>query len=62
VNNHLYVDAALDEVWGTGDDVSEDFLSNGVKLITANVNWNASGGTYAYIAFAEMPFKYATAR
>jgi hypothetical protein len=41
-----------------------DFLSNGVK-VRGDMNygyWNASGGTYAYMAFAESPFKYATAR
>ena len=39
-----------------------DFLSNGFKL---RYNWsdtNANGGTYVYIAFAENPFKYTTAR
>jgi hypothetical protein len=39
-----------------------DFVSNGFKILNNNVNWNASGGTYIYMAFAEMPFKYANAR
>jgi hypothetical protein len=42
--------------------VQEDFLSNGFKLRNTNVDWNASGGTYIYMAFAESPFKYANAR
>lgn len=39
-----------------------DFLSNGFKFRGSNTNWNASAGTYIYAAFAEQPFKYATAR
>ena len=39
-----------------------DFLSNGFKLRTDHNNINGSGGTYIYMAFAEMPFKYANAR
>ena len=35
---------------------SIDFLSNGFKLRGTNSNaWNASGGTYIYMAFAEEP-------
>ena len=34
-----------------------DFLSNGFKLRGTNSNaWNASGGSYIYMAFAESPF------
>ena len=33
-----------------------DFLSNGVKLRINNANWNESGGSYLFIAFAENPF------
>ena len=32
-----------------------DFLSNGFKLRSTNVDANASGGTYIYMAFAEFP-------
>jgi hypothetical protein len=39
-----------------------DFVSNGLKIVNDNINWNASGGTYIYMAFAEMPFKYSNAR
>ena len=38
-----------------------DILSNGFKLRTTHAGKNASGGTYIYAAFAESPFKYATA-
>ena len=38
-----------------------DFLSNGFKL-KATANGNASGGTFIFMAFAEVPFKFANAR
>ena len=42
-----------------------DMVSNGFKLRKGGSGWldqNASAGTYIYMAFAEMPFKYANAR
>jgi hypothetical protein len=39
-----------------------DLLSNGFKLRTTSSNYNGSGNTYIYMAFAENPFKYANAR
>ncbi len=39
-----------------------DFLSNGFKLRNSASAYNASGGTYIYMAFAENPFKYSLAR
>jgi len=39
-----------------------DYLSNGIKIRNTNVNWNADGGRYIVMAFAEQPFKYANAR
>ena len=33
-----------------------DFLSNGFKLRTSSGQWNTSGGTYIYMAFASEPF------
>jgi hypothetical protein len=39
-----------------------DFTSNGFKLKINQTNVNASGNNYIYMAFAEMPFKYANAR
>jgi len=38
------------------------FLSNGFKVRTTNTAMNASGSDYLYMAFAESPFKTATAR
>jgi hypothetical protein len=39
-----------------------DFYSNGFKLRTTLTSSNANGGAFIYMAFAEMPFKYANAR
>ena len=33
-----------------------DFLSNGFKIRDSGNGWNASGGTYVYMAFAKQPF------
>jgi hypothetical protein len=42
--------------------VELDFVSNGIKLRDAPNQFNVSGATYVYLAFAEQPFKYANAR
>ena len=50
---------------GSGAEVTAnaiDFLSNGVKLRNSSQAENNSSGEYIYIAFAEVPFKYANAR
>jgi hypothetical protein len=39
-----------------------DILSNGFKLRGSYSEWNTSGGTFMYAAFAENPLKYALAR
>jgi hypothetical protein len=39
-----------------------DFLSNGFKIKRTGGDFNASGGTYIYMAFAENPFKNSLAR
>ena len=39
-----------------------DILSNGWKMRTSGSGLNGSGGRFLYIAMAENPFKYATAR
>ena len=39
-----------------------DLLSNGFKIRATNNNFNASGESYIFAAFAEAPFKYARAR
>jgi hypothetical protein len=39
----------------SGGDYGDDILSNGFKIRTTSSSWNASGGTYIYMAFAEAP-------
>jgi hypothetical protein len=39
-----------------------DLTSNGFKLRNGSASFNASGGTYIFAAFSEMPFKYSNAR
>jgi hypothetical protein len=41
---------------------SYDFLSNGFKIRNTSGDYNFSGGSYIYMAFAESPFKFANAR
>ena len=50
--NGLFPDTADAE--NTGNQF--DFLANGVKLNSSDGGYNASGGTYIYMAFAEAPF------
>lgn len=45
-----------------GNGAFADFLSNGFKIRSTNVDFNASGGSYIFMCFAEAPFKYARAR
>jgi len=59
VNHYLYASAS-DAEGSTPERL--DFLSNGFKWKNTAAAWNASGGTYIYIAFAEYPFKYTNAR
>ena len=59
-NNVLRAMAATAATEQTDDDI--DILSNGFKLRRASSNTNSSGVTYAYLAFAETPFKFANAR
>jgi hypothetical protein len=33
-----------------------DFVSNGFKITSSGAQWNDSGSTYIYMAFAENPF------
>lgn len=66
VNNQMtdYLLANTDGAEQTG--VNIDLLSNGFKWRAAStsstINHNASGDDYIYMAFAEMPTKYANAR
>lgn len=58
ITNRLYADLSNAE----DTDTPCDALSNGFKVRMTSTSWNASGGTYIYMAFAENPFKYANAR
>jgi len=42
--------------------INADILSNGFKLRNSDIDRNASGGTYIYMAFAENPFNSSRAR
>ena len=53
VDGTLYVNT--NDTEGTGTD-RVDFLSNGFKIKENGNNWNASGETYVYLAWAEQPF------
>ena len=39
-----------------------DFLSNGFKIRGTDARWNTDNARYSFVAFAEQPQKYATAR
>jgi hypothetical protein len=41
---------------------ADDFLANGFKIRATGGSVNTSGDSFIYMAFAEMPFKYANAR
>tara|TARA_R100001443_G_scaffold51332_1_gene63349 strand:- start:4398 stop:6818 length:2421 start_codon:yes stop_codon:yes gene_type:complete len=55
----LRMDSTNSEYSGSGREI--DILSNGFKMRTSNGTINASA-TFAYMAFAEFPLKYANAR
>ena len=57
----LYANHNLAEYTSAGAN-EIDTLSNGFKIRNTNNGYNASSGTYLYMAFAEMPLKYANAR
>jgi len=64
-DNSSQLFANLEDIESTGSATNKDFLSNGFKIKTDNTgvtSMNQSGETYIYMAFAEMPFKYANAR
>jgi len=56
--NRLYPNSSAAEQTGT----LVDILSNGFKVKSANSDFNQSGETYIYAAFAENPFKISLAR
>jgi len=59
VDDRLYPNSSSAE--STSGDRA-DFTSNGFKLRDTNGDFNASGGTYIYLAFAETPFSKSNAR
>ena len=59
VDKQLYANYAFAEA---GASNTLDGLSNGFKLRELGSAYNASGGTYIYMAFAENPFKNSLAR
>jgi len=61
-NNYLLPNSTDAEVAGSGGSIGIDILSNGFKFRSNATAWNASGGSYLYLCFAEAPFKYANAR
>jgi hypothetical protein len=61
----LYYNQGWAENANTGDGATAnviDFLANGFKVRTANINSNTNGGRMLYMAFADVPFKFALAR
>ena len=58
-NSYLYPD--LSNAEASAFNVC-DFLSNGIKFRDSRGDWNGTGATYIYMAFAENPFKNALAR
>ena len=54
VTNRLGANLSSEE--STAGSIDIDFLSNGFKMRNSTADWNASGGTYIYMAFAESPF------
>ena len=59
-HNKFYWDHSNAEITDTTNRMI-DILSNGFKHRSNHVSTN-TGGTYVYMAWAEMPFKYANAR
>jgi len=57
-NKYFTTNASSAETTGFGI----DFLSNGFKFRTTDVETNSNGGNFLYMAFAESPQKYSNAR
>lgn len=57
----LYANTSDAEI-ANNSTIELDFVSNGIKLRDAPNQFNVSGATYVWLAFAEQPFKYANAR
>jgi hypothetical protein len=55
---YLFTDSSAAEGTATA---LVDFVSNGIKQRSSNLNTNTSTGVYVYMAWAESPFKYGLA-
>jgi len=55
-----YLKAQGNDAESTDESFNIDAVSNGFKLRYTNSNYNASGGNYIYMAFAENPFVTST--
>ena len=60
IDANLYANSSSAESIGAANNF--DLLSNGFKPRTTDLFFNASGGTYIFLAFAEAPFQTANAR
>lgn len=58
----LFPNLTSHEQAGSSSNYKIDFLSNGVKIRTSASGTNANNQTFIYAAFAESPFKHASAR
>jgi len=58
VDNNIRANSSAAEADQANKEV--DYLSNGVKLRTSSGEWNTSGTTYIYMAFAESPLVTST--
>ena len=66
-NSFLSTDVITADGNGAQESVTDttlraDFFSNGFSMYSGSNSYNNSGTVYVYMAFAETPFKYATAR
>ena len=63
-NNYNDVDSYLEANTSNAEATHTffDFNSNGFKVRNTTASFNASGGTFVFLAFAESPFKHSTAR
>ena len=60
VDDGLFPNADSAETTGSGSGFDVDFLANGFKMRCTHDNMNG-GSTYVFAAWAEVPYKYATA-
>tara|TARA_R100000353_G_scaffold85319_3_gene63646 strand:+ start:17164 stop:19584 length:2421 start_codon:yes stop_codon:yes gene_type:complete len=57
----VYPDSDSAEYTNTGSDPQIDFLANGFKVRSSYAQFNGSGDTLIWMAFAKTPFKYSKA-